>query len=515
MIGDLDQLGRVVGGLIVVLTTIALVARVARRAGGENGSSGLRIVERIGLSREANLAVIEISDRKLLLGVTAQGVTMLADFVDGDDAARAAAENQVAAHRATDRRSRRDSTGKGGAAGSLADAVMTSLRRQLGLRGNTRDSDEAPAGRNGWGARRAAKHGRRAKGFGVTVPTGIPNSEPSFVPGFVSSPVSAPENIDAEELRESESAAQELAAAFGAPATDVTPLPSLADAAYVEDEPATQPQTSSAPVDALLIDVRDSIEPDFYPEEQFTSAPTDEQDYQEAVFEEPAIVLLDSDRPARRSGRRAAGPPRDLAPRTRAENRASLRETPAEDEPVPLPDDLNADEFPDLASALRAAGRSVAEPEPAPRTAPLPSAQVTGRRASRSSFVPDSPAALIQQAVESLPERTARQVAAFQAETYPDRPGRGRRAAPAQPGQVDSATQPTRANRPNRPARAQAQGQGHGQGQSQGRPPADVPAQPSGRRSQQLDPQVNGSVLSPRTWRQGVDALRDLTVRRG
>ena len=101
MIGDLDQLGRVVGGLIVVLMTIALAARIARRAGGENGNSGLRIVERIGLSREANLAVVKISDRKLLLGVTSQGVTMLADFDDADNLGQ----------HTTDRRSRRESNG--------------------------------------------------------------------------------------------------------------------------------------------------------------------------------------------------------------------------------------------------------------------------------------------------------------------------------------------------------------------------------------------------------------------
>jgi flagellar biogenesis protein FliO len=77
---NLAMLGRVVGGLIVVLVLIGLAARVARRARGQKGTSGLRVVDRIGLTREANLTVVEVANRMLLLGVTARGVTMLADL---------------------------------------------------------------------------------------------------------------------------------------------------------------------------------------------------------------------------------------------------------------------------------------------------------------------------------------------------------------------------------------------------------------------------------------------------
>jgi flagellar biogenesis protein FliO len=78
---ELALLGRVMGGLIVVLVVIGLVARIARRR-GTAGGAGLRVVDRVGLSREANLAVVEVSNRMLLLGVTAHGVTMLADLDD-------------------------------------------------------------------------------------------------------------------------------------------------------------------------------------------------------------------------------------------------------------------------------------------------------------------------------------------------------------------------------------------------------------------------------------------------
>jgi flagellar biogenesis protein FliO len=83
---DLAMLGRVIGGLVVVLVLVGLIAKVARRARGHNGDSGLRVVDRVGLSREANLAVVEVSNRMLLLGVTAQGVTMLAKLDDEEQA---------------------------------------------------------------------------------------------------------------------------------------------------------------------------------------------------------------------------------------------------------------------------------------------------------------------------------------------------------------------------------------------------------------------------------------------
>jgi flagellar biogenesis protein FliO len=82
---DLALLGRVMGGLIIVIVLIGLIAKVARQTRGHKGDSGLRIVDRVGLSREANLAVVEVSNRMLLLGVTAQGVTMLANLDQNAD----------------------------------------------------------------------------------------------------------------------------------------------------------------------------------------------------------------------------------------------------------------------------------------------------------------------------------------------------------------------------------------------------------------------------------------------
>lgn len=80
---NLAMLGRIMGGLIVVLVLLGLLARVARRAHGNKSTSGLRVIDRIGLSREANLTVVGVANRVLLLGVTAQGVTMLANLDAG------------------------------------------------------------------------------------------------------------------------------------------------------------------------------------------------------------------------------------------------------------------------------------------------------------------------------------------------------------------------------------------------------------------------------------------------
>ena len=91
---DLALLGRVMGGLIVVIVLIGLIAKVARQTRGHNGTSGLRVIDRVGLSREANLAVVEVSNRMLLLGVTAQGVTMLANLDQADHEPAAAHDVQ-------------------------------------------------------------------------------------------------------------------------------------------------------------------------------------------------------------------------------------------------------------------------------------------------------------------------------------------------------------------------------------------------------------------------------------
>ncbi len=74
---DLVLLGRVTLSLLVVLTVAVLAARLARRAGGGAGAGSVRMRARLGLTREASLAVVEIGDRALVLGVTPSSVRLL------------------------------------------------------------------------------------------------------------------------------------------------------------------------------------------------------------------------------------------------------------------------------------------------------------------------------------------------------------------------------------------------------------------------------------------------------
>jgi flagellar biogenesis protein FliO len=64
-----------------VLGLIWLLARTAQKrgwmSGGTNAAKPIRIVARHGLTKTTSLAVVQIGDRELLLGVGAQGVNVL------------------------------------------------------------------------------------------------------------------------------------------------------------------------------------------------------------------------------------------------------------------------------------------------------------------------------------------------------------------------------------------------------------------------------------------------------
>jgi flagellar protein FliO/FliZ len=77
---DLALLARVTASLVVVVALAVLAARFARKAGVRGGGAGLRVVERTGLSREASVAVVEVGGRGLVVGVTAQGVSLLTEL---------------------------------------------------------------------------------------------------------------------------------------------------------------------------------------------------------------------------------------------------------------------------------------------------------------------------------------------------------------------------------------------------------------------------------------------------
>jgi len=80
---DLAVLARVVASLVVVVALAVLAARFARRAGVRGGGTGLQVVDRMGLTREASVAVVEVAGRALVVGVTPHGVTLLAELEPG------------------------------------------------------------------------------------------------------------------------------------------------------------------------------------------------------------------------------------------------------------------------------------------------------------------------------------------------------------------------------------------------------------------------------------------------
>ncbi|MBK6870135.1 MAG: flagellar biosynthetic protein FliO [Kineosporiaceae bacterium] len=54
-----------------------LLARFVRRSGVRGPGAGLRVIDRVGLSREASLAVVQVGEAALVLGITAQSVSLL------------------------------------------------------------------------------------------------------------------------------------------------------------------------------------------------------------------------------------------------------------------------------------------------------------------------------------------------------------------------------------------------------------------------------------------------------
>jgi flagellar protein FliO/FliZ len=77
---DLLMTARVGGSLIAVLILVVLVARLARRASRRGPGTGLALLERTGLGKDAAVAVVAVAGRALVVGVTPHTVTMLTEL---------------------------------------------------------------------------------------------------------------------------------------------------------------------------------------------------------------------------------------------------------------------------------------------------------------------------------------------------------------------------------------------------------------------------------------------------
>jgi flagellar protein FliO/FliZ len=75
-------------GLLLVLALIGAAAWLLRRAGLAQpaSASGLRVVAQMALGPRERLVIIEVADRRWLLGVSAAGITRLGTMPPGSEA---------------------------------------------------------------------------------------------------------------------------------------------------------------------------------------------------------------------------------------------------------------------------------------------------------------------------------------------------------------------------------------------------------------------------------------------
>lgn len=71
---------RVVFSLAVVLGLLWFIARTSSRRFGGSARSMVRVVARQSLARSASLAVVEVGDRVLVVGVSENGVSLLTEM---------------------------------------------------------------------------------------------------------------------------------------------------------------------------------------------------------------------------------------------------------------------------------------------------------------------------------------------------------------------------------------------------------------------------------------------------
>ncbi|CAM5210028.1 Flagellar protein OS=Castellaniella defragrans OX=75697 GN=HNR28_000409 PE=3 SV=1 [Castellaniella denitrificans] len=90
---DQDQILRVVLALLFILGLLLMLAWVARRGGwlpGRAQTARLRVLGTLSLGARSSVALVQVEDARLVLGVTAQQITLLHALPDAPGAGDAA-----------------------------------------------------------------------------------------------------------------------------------------------------------------------------------------------------------------------------------------------------------------------------------------------------------------------------------------------------------------------------------------------------------------------------------------
>ena len=79
----MDTLTEFAGGLVPSVLLIVVLLLIRRRVSGgarPRDTSRMRVVERTGVSRGASVAVVEIDQRRFLVGATEHGISLLSEL---------------------------------------------------------------------------------------------------------------------------------------------------------------------------------------------------------------------------------------------------------------------------------------------------------------------------------------------------------------------------------------------------------------------------------------------------
>ena len=145
---DLAVLARVTASLVVVVALAVLAARFARKAGVRGSGAGLRVVDRTGLSREASVAVVEVGGRGLVVGITAQGVSLLTELTAAELAAATSLAESGAEAALEETEPRRIVVpAEAPPWGTPPEGNGRDRSRQTAIRGTAPSSTRAPGGR--------------------------------------------------------------------------------------------------------------------------------------------------------------------------------------------------------------------------------------------------------------------------------------------------------------------------------------------------------------------------------